>query len=426
MPIKYNVIEIFTSEETRYRGKPLHEAIVQYVRSLKIAARCVVARGIGGCYENGEVASQNILILSFNMPLKIEIILPSPELNLVLPTVEEMVTDGIVVVEDMEIRCHKAKKKLIPRQIRVRDVMTVPPRRVMESTSLREVIELLLSSEFNGVPVVDQENRPIGMITQGDLISKAGMPVRLGLLADFGKEHVDHLLDSFSLRTAQEIMTRPVITIQEDTPLTEAVDVMLKHHLKRLPVVDSSNRLVGILARVDILRTITHEAPDWKAIRERNVVVHNARFVRDIMRRDTQTVLPDTPIEEVIKVIGNNDIQRVAVVDAKGKFLGLISDRELLGKFSDHRAGLWDYLVSKMPFFEIGQRYKELIKQIQNRRAVEVMKTDLVTVQEEMLIDEAIKLMTEKGIKRLPVLDADGRFKGLVSRDSLLRAGMIE
>jgi len=43
-----------------------------------------------------------------------------------------------------------------------------------------------------------------------------------------------------------------------------------------------------------------------------------------------------------------------------------------------------------------------------------------------MLIDEAIKLMTEKGIKRLPVLDADGRFKGLVSRDSLLRAGMIE
>jgi len=52
-----------------------------------------------------------------------------------------------------------------------------------------------------------------------------------------------------------------------------------------------------------------------------------------------------------------------------------------------------------------------------------VMTTELVTVREELLIEEAIGLMVEKALKRLPVVDADGRFKGMVSRDSLLRAG---
>jgi CBS domain-containing protein len=55
--------------------------------------------------------------------------------------------------------------------------------------------------------------------------------------------------------------------------------------------------------------------------------------------------------------------------------------------------------------------------------AAQVMTTDLVTVREEMLIGEVIGLMIEKGLKRLPVIDADRHFKGMISRDSLLRTG---
>jgi CBS domain-containing protein len=53
-----------------------------------------------------------------------------------------------------------------------------------------------------------------------------------------------------------------------------------------------------------------------------------------------------------------------------------------------------------------------------------VMTTELVTVGEEMLIEVAIGLMVDKGLKRLPVVDAAGRFKGMISRDALLRIGM--
>lgn len=64
MPLKYSVIEIFTSEEVQFDGKQIQDALVQYIRDLKIAARCMVSRGIQGCYDSGEIAAQKILELS--------------------------------------------------------------------------------------------------------------------------------------------------------------------------------------------------------------------------------------------------------------------------------------------------------------------------------------------------------------------------
>lgn len=424
MPLKYNVIEIFTGEEARWQGVPVWDAIVDHVRRSGIAARCIVTRGIAGCYENGEIASNKIEILSFNMPIKVEVILPSAELDAVLPGIEDIVTDGIVVVEDMEVRLHRTRKQLIARQLRVKDAMTASPQIVSEGTPVSEVVRLLLGNDYNAVPVVDLVGHPIGIITQGDLISRAGMPVRLGLLAQLEEHQVEEYLETISHRTAGEIMTKPVITVHEDERLSEAVDVMLKHHLKRLPVVNSEGEIAGMIARSDVFHIITMETPNWKAIRAQNIFVSNITLVRDIMRRDTHTVCPDTSVEQVVRLIDDSDIQRVAVVDEEGKLLGLISDSDLLGFFSEHRAGIWDYLIRRLPFTELARRHKELIEQTRAKKAADVMKTDLETVREDTRIEDAIKLMAEHSIKRLPVVDENGVFKGLVSRDSVLRAGV--
>jgi CBS domain-containing protein len=151
--------------------------------------------------------------------------------------------------------------------------------------------------------------------------------------------------------------------------------------------------------------------------------VDNLRVVADIMRRDSISVLPETSVEEVMRLIDCNDIQRVAVVNQEGDFLGLISDRDLLVAFSEHDQGIWDYFVSKIPFTERGSRHKQLQEHLLARTAGEVMKTDIITVQEDAPIHEAIRLMIERSIKRLPVLDAKGKFQGMVSRDALLRLG---
>jgi CBS domain-containing protein len=365
-------------------------------------------------------------VLSFNQPVRIYIVVPAAEADRVLDGLNGMVGEGIIALRDLNVVSYRAPNTFFPRQLKVRDVMTPDPQRVAASTALNEVVRVLLSSIFTGLPVVDAQNRPIGVITQGDLITRGGLPLRLGLLAASDEKRRDLALASLASRQAAAIMMAPAVTIVDDRPLAEAVERMLDKGVKRLPVVDRTGRLAGMLSRIDIFRTVMREAPDWNAFHAQKIEVARLIRVGDILRRDTQTVSPDTPLDEVIRVIDHNDIQRVVVVDDRGKLLGLISDGDLLRFFKPEQEGIWHLLAKvKHPFQQDACR-GDLQRCLLETRATAVMTTDLVTVREEMLIEEAIGLMVEKALKRLPVVDGDGRFKGMVSRDSLLRTGFGE
>jgi CBS domain-containing protein len=218
-------------------------------------------------------------------------------------------------------------------------------------------------------------------------------------------------------------MTTPVVVITEDRPLSEAVDRMLAKNLKRLPVVDGDQQLKGILSRLDIFRIVMREAPDWRVFRTRNVEVENLKHVGDILRQDVHAVLPETPIDEVIRIIDDNDLQRVVVVDETGKLLGLISDRDLLRYFKPKQEGIWQLLSKPFHSFKPANGRADLSQILSGTTAGEVMTTDLVIARKEMLIEEAMALMIEKTLKRLPVVDDDGRFLGMITRDALLRTG---
>jgi CBS-domain-containing membrane protein len=422
MPIAYRVIEIHTSEEVRCQGRLLHERIVDHVRDLRIGARCVVYQGSEAVYENGEAVTAKVMALSYNMPLRIEILLPAAEAERILPELESMVCEGLIGARELTVFAHKTRKRLFPAHIRVRDVMTPDPVRAKADDPVDGVVKRLLSARFTGLPVVDEESRPLGVISQGDLIQRAGMPLRLTLLSRKRPESMEDLMAQLAKRTASEIMTAPAVTIGGEEPLTAGVNRMLAKGVKRLPVVDEWGRLTGMLSRYDVFRTITHAAPDWDAVR-RNVEVEEGAFVADVVRRDTQTVSPETPVDEVIRTIDADDLRRVAVVDGEGRFLGLISDAGLLQAFSEQTPGILDYLARLLPFGERGDKNAGLFRELRNRTAGEVMETGLITIAEDRPLDEAIARMTEKGLKRLPVVDGGGRFLGLVSRESLLRAG---
>ena len=422
--LNYKAIEIFTSEEARYRKKPVADAIMQYIKELKIAARCIVTRGVAGCYESGELATGRIEILSFNMPIRIYIVVPAAEIERVLDGLNGMVTDGIVALHDLNVLSHRTRKSFFPRQLLVRDVMTRNPQKVAADTLLSDAAQLLLSSIFTGLPVVDPDNRPIGVITQGDLIRKGGLPLRLGLLAESDQGRRDALLNQLPSLRADDVMTSPPVMIAAEQPLTEAVALMLEKDVKRLPVLNENGQLTGMLSRLDIFRTVMRESPDWKAFKAQKIEVASLKRVGDILRRDVHKVLLETPLNEVIRIIDVNDIQRVAVVDADGKLLGLISDRDLLRYFKPEQEGVWRLLAKvKHPFEQEACRTGDLQKCLAETTAGAVMTTELITVKEEMLIEEAIALMIDKGLKRLPVIDAEGRFQGMISRDSLLRWG---
>lgn len=424
--LEYKAIEIFTNEEARWHGKPLGEAIVNYIASLKIAARCIVTKGTDGCYESGEIVTRRLEILSYNMPVRIFIILPAAEYEALIGVLQVMVTDGIVAAHPLDVISHRTRNRQIPRQLRVRDVMTGHPKTITLSARADKVAELLLSSRFTGVPVIDDENHPIGIITESDLIYRAGMPMRLGLLSKYDAGRKSAVLADLSTRTAEEIMTKPAVCIEESKLLNDAVALMLRKKVNRLPVVNALYEVVGILSRVDVFRAIMHEAPDWKSFVDQNVIVENLRSVSDIMCRDTLTVSPGLPIEEVVRTAESKDFLGLPVVDDNGRFLGLLSDQDMLEEILFQNGGMFKTLIGRLPFTQAGKRRKELGKTERGRAASEIMNRETPTIHESATIEEAIELMVRTGTKRLPVVDAEHKYKGMLSREVLLRTVLTD
>ena len=119
---------------------------------------------------------------------------------------------------------------------KVQDVMSTRPRCVSPDTPVTEAAELMESEDVGSLPVLEGDELA-GMITDRDIVIRAiargkdprGMPVR-------------------------EVSTRDVVAVRGDEDLSEALRLMASHQVRRLPVVDESNHLVGVLAQADVAR----------------------------------------------------------------------------------------------------------------------------------------------------------------------------
>lgn len=398
----YKIIEIFTSQGARWHGSPLYDAIVQVVAKEKSAARCVVTQGVAGCYENGEVVSHRILDISYNMPLKIEIVLPPPELERILPKLEEMVADGIMVVKEGEVVLHRTSGGLLPRSVRVRDAMTSPAVAVGRDEHLREVVAVLVRSEFDSVPVVDADGRLIGMVDQEHLADKAELQATPGLLAALAQGGADAVLDAILFPagsaqfTAKDVMVPAGETMGPDELVVDAVKIMAKKNLKRLPIVEAGDLLVGMLSRIDVLRLASVGTTLKKVLEGYGAHVSGSTTIDGASLLAVPTVSPDTPAREIIDSL-DREGRRVVVLDEEGAPMGVISDKDLL-PLLDPKAG----------------------KKVDDLTAGSLMR-EVPTITQQTSVEEALAWMIEHHRQRLPVVDRDGKYVGMLSREELLR-----
>jgi CBS domain-containing protein len=420
MPMIYTVARIFTSEGVRHEGRPLYLEIVEQIRRLRIPARCHVVKGVAGCYENGEVATHGVEVLSCNLPLEITVILPRAESGRVLPLLESLVGEGLMTVEEREVYWHKARRRLVPPMVRVKDVMTARPRTLGKGAPATEAFRILLGAPYHGLPVVDDQSRPVGMVTHGDLFRRWDESLKVGLMDPAHSQALAKALEGLSVA---DVMGRPVVTTGQEDLLSTAVDQMLAKGLKRLPVVDGSGILKGILSRLDVFRTIMAAEPAWIREAQSGIRLEGPHCAADAMRLDTPTLPPEAPLEDALELIDTTSVRRVAVVDAGGVLRGLVSDRTLLGFFATHKAGFLEMLKERLSFRSLAERNQEVHAVLASRTVADVMRKDLVTVWEETPLAEALGRMVELRLKRIPVVDGQGRFRGMLTRDSILRAG---
>ena len=148
--------------------------------------------------------------------------------------------------------------------MRVRDVMTYGAIGVLENATLAEAVETMLRSRVSALLVFDPEHRLAGLLSEGDLMRRAELgtdsrrPLWLEFLLNGGR-----LADAYTRthgRVVREIMTPNVRTISEVADLREAVDLMLRAKVKRLPVLRGS-AVVGVISRSDLLKGLLAALP---------------------------------------------------------------------------------------------------------------------------------------------------------------------
>lgn len=145
------------------------------------------------------------------------------------------------------------------RQLTVRDVMTEDVAVVRPSTPFKEVARMLADRGVSAVPVVDENDRLAGVVSEADLLYKE----------EYGKEEARfRLLASPDERTARskatadvagQLMTSPAVTISPDASLVAAAKLMDQRRVKRLPVLDAGGRLIGIVSRADLIKTFLRD-----------------------------------------------------------------------------------------------------------------------------------------------------------------------
>ena len=152
--------------------------------------------------------------------------------------------------------------------MRVRDVMTHGAIGVPETAALTEAVETLLRARVSALLVFDANNRLAGILSEGDLLRRAELGTtrkRAGWLEFLlsGGRQAESYAHTHG-RRAEEVMTTHVLTIPEDAELSEAVDLMLKHNVKRLPVL-RGDEVAGVVSRSDILKALLASLPKARA-----------------------------------------------------------------------------------------------------------------------------------------------------------------
>ncbi|MFD0265573.1 HPP family protein [Streptomyces sp. NPDC127106] len=127
------------------------------------------------------------------------------------------------------------------RQIKVADLMTDEVVCAAPGTTFEHVVKLLEEHGIGGLPVLDDEDRVLGVVSRTDLL--AHLPPEPGAPGETGGP-----------ATAAEVMSVPAVTVRADEPAAEAARLMARRGVERLPVVDVEDRLVGIITRRDLLR----------------------------------------------------------------------------------------------------------------------------------------------------------------------------
>ena len=142
----------------------------------------------------------------------------------------------------------------------VRDVMSTHVIAVRQGAPFKEMAAMLREQRVSAFPVLDDDNKVIGVVSEADLLSKEAFDSAEHGALDGVLRRREHA--RAGALTAAELMTRPPVTIGPDAPVAQAARLMQSRRVKRLPVTKEDGRLIGIVSRADVLSVYSRPDSD--------------------------------------------------------------------------------------------------------------------------------------------------------------------
>ncbi len=155
------------------------------------------------------------------------------------------------------IACSHALSRLM-HSVRARDIMTKKVVSVQTQDQSVDIAERMAHHNVSGIPVLDDEGQVVGIISENDFLSRMGDREVTSFMSIVARclQQKGCLAVPISKQKAEDIMTSPVVTVGEDTPVSEIVRIFAEKQINRVPVTDAGGQLIGIVSRADTLQTV--------------------------------------------------------------------------------------------------------------------------------------------------------------------------
>jgi CBS domain-containing protein len=276
--------------------------------------------------------------------------------------------------------------------MKIEDVMNEEVILAEENEQVSHARNLMLKHGYSRILVVDQQGKPVGIITEKDLIRK---------MRANGPQWKRRPIDKISIR---RVMTPDLVTISPYKELREAVELMIKNDISSIPVVDE-DEVLGIITKKDLMNFYRQKfTGKWK--------------VAQLMTSEVVTVNENHSIGHVISLMDDKKIGKVIVI-RDNEPVGIISSANVsFANVEDPETGI---SVEKIAFLrKIDGEEKRNVREVSMLTAGDIMNDQLIKIGSDEDAATAANMMMDEDVSGIPVAD-DNQLVGIITKTDIIR-----
>ncbi len=248
----------------------------------------------------------------------------------------------------------------------IKDILTEKPHTLTQDSTIKSASEYMAHEKIRNLPVVDNNNKLVGLITLREIVDSWVKDVRKTLV--------------------QEAMLKMITTVESTFPLKGAIEMMVASKYSCLPVVDAEKKLVGFITESDLLKHLFAQVE----------LTHDTKQIKDIMDASPPCLVDSESVDNASKFMKEQRIRNLPIIDKDRKLVGLMTLREVINILS-------------------------CTDDVQHFLIKNAMLKTMTTIESGLLLKNAVETMFTNHYGCLPVIDKHKRLVGNVSEYDLLK-----